>query len=164
MNIVKHAAVILTALFVTLGIPALFYADAASSAGTDGMSGASLELPEQPSGQFVVLLNRDRHPETVESWTAFFSEEPVDVIMEDISCLTTKGDETGQQLAERYQARLAENQMSIRREDPVLTASRAENGLFDVIVLSAEAAEAYQFSSVYEQEAVTVIPVIGVGQ
>lgn len=155
--VIKHAAAILAALFVILGIPALFYADVASFSGEDGISGASLEVPEQPSGQFVVLLNREKHPDTAEAWAAFFLEEPVDVIMEDVSCMTVKGDGAGQQLAERYRARLAENQMSLRREDPVLVLSRVSNGLFDAVVLSSEMADIHRFPSVYDRDDVEVI-------
>ena len=78
--------------------------------------------------------------------------------------MTVQGDADGIQLAERYQARLAENQLSLRTESPVLVASRAENGLFDVIVLSREMADAYQFSTVYGNSSIAVIPVKGAPQ
>ena len=166
MKAVKHIAVILTALFVTLGIPTLYYLGTGALAigGADAVTGASLELPDQPSGQFVVLVNREKHPDTLELWTDFFTDRPTDVIMEDLSCMTARGDAAGLQLAERYQARLAEHQMSIRQENPVLLVSRAEQGLFDVVILSQEMADAYQFRTGSERNGVTVIPVKGATQ
>ena len=166
MKFVKHAVIILAALFVTLGIPMLYYLDAGTlfPGRADAVTGASLTLPDKPSGQFVVLLNREKHGNTAALWTDFFSDRPVDVIMEDLSCMTVQGDADGIQLAERYQARLAENQLSLRTESPVLVASRAENGLFDVIVLSREMADAYQFSTVYGNSSIAVIPVKGAPQ
>jgi hypothetical protein len=164
MKAVRHAAVILAALFVILGIPALLYTDVGTFFGgtrSDAVSGASLDLPDQPSGEFLVLVNRTKHPDTLSAWTDFFSEQPVDVIMEDISCITLDGDAAGIQLARRYQARLAENQMTIRQEDPVLTASRGEWGLFDIIILSREMADGYRFDTVYANPEVAVIEVKG---
>lgn len=167
MKIFRHVIVILAALFVTLGLPALYYHHAGTlfpSAGSDTVTGASLVLPDQPSGQFIILVDREKHPDTLSVWSDFFSDRPTDVIMEDLSCMTVQGDVTGIQLAQRYQARLAENQMSIRTENPVLVASRAENGLFDVIILSQEAADTYQFCSVYAEKGVAVISVEGASE
>ena len=164
MKYVRHIAFVLAALFVTLGLPALLLFDVGamiSGVEADSVSGASLDLPDQPSGEFLVLVNRTKHPDTLSAWTDFFSEQPVEVIMEDISCITLDGDAAGKQLARRYQARLAENQMSIRQEDPVLTASRGEWGLFDVIILSREMADGYRFETVYSSPEVAVIAVKG---
>ena len=148
LHLIGHAAFIAAALFVCLGIPTLYFGQKNLLPGgqTDTISGASLVVPEQPSGAFLILLNKAHHPDTTEDWTAFFTEQPVDVIMEDIHCLITRGDATGKELAERYLARLAENQMRITQEDGTLIASRAECGLFDVILLSEEAAQTYDYS------------------
>ena len=164
MKDTRHIVVSLVTLFVLLGLPAIYYGGHGAfsgGGGADSVTGASLELPDQPSGEFVVLLDREKHRSTLEAWTDFFSDRPTDVIMEDLSCLTLRGDSTGAQLAERYQARLAANQMTIRQEDPTLVASRADQGLFDVIVLSKEMADAYQFRSTLDDSRVAVIPVKG---
>ena len=115
--------------------------------GTDAVSGASFTVPDQPSGEFVVILNRSRHS-ALEDWTSFFSEQEVGVIMEDLSCATVAGDAAGLQLAQRYQARLAENQMTLRRENGLLLVSKAEHGRYDVIILSKETADAFDYSAV----------------
>ena len=81
--------------------------------------------------------------------------------MEDISCVTAAGDASGEQLARRYQARLAENQMRLRSENGVLAVSKAEKGLYDVLILSKEAAEAYDYSTVYARPEALVLTVEG---
>ena len=165
MKDTRHIVVSLVALFVLLGLPAMYYGGHGGFSGSaDAVSGASLALPDHPSGDFVILVDREKHRDTLEAWTDFFSDRPTDVIMEDLSCLTLRGDPSGAQLAERYQARLAANQMTIRREDPTLVASRADQGLFDVIVLSKEMADAYQFESTLDASRVAVIPVKGAAE
>lgn len=162
MKALKHIGIVLAGLFLCLVLPGLFYVDVgAMLSGVDAVSGASMDLPDQPSGEFVVIINRDRHSMTLEEWTDFFQEQPVDVIMEDISCLAAASDPTGVQLAERYQARLAENQMTLTKENSLLIVSRAENGLYDVIILSKEMADAVDFSAVYGRSDAAVITVKG---
>ena len=63
MKWMKHAAFVLACLFVTLGIPLLIYSPNLFSRGLDAVSSASLEIPDQPSGEFLVLINKDRHPQ-----------------------------------------------------------------------------------------------------
>ena len=82
--------------------------------------------------------------------------------MEDISCLAAASDPTGVQLAQRYLVRLAENQMTLTAENSLLVVSRAENGLYDVIVISKEMADALDLSKVYERDDALVITVTGV--
>ena len=159
----KHAAAVFLALFVTLGIPSLAYVDFSALFGgkADAVSGASLELPAQPSGNFVILLNRDRHKGTAEVWTTFFSGGETDVIMDDVACIAAQGDATGIQLAERFQARLAENQMTVRQVNPTLLASRADAGVYDAVIISAEMADALTLSTAYERAETEVITVQG---
>lgn len=126
----------------------------------DAVSGSSLVIPDQPGGTFYVLLNTKRHPVTAAEWDDFFSEREVGVIMEDVECFVSRGDAPGRELADRYKARLAENQMRVKTEDGTLIASRAENGLFDVIILSKEAEAAYDYSKVFLRDEVLVIPVL----
>ena len=159
----KHAAAVFLALFVTLGIPSLAYVDFSALFGgkVDAVSGASLELPEQPSGNFVILLNRDRHKDTAEEWTTFFSGGETDVIMDDVACMAAQGDATGIQLAERFRSRLAENQMTVRQVDPTLLASRADAGAYDAVIVSAEMADALTLSTAYGRAETAVIAVSG---
>ena len=159
MKILAHVGIVAAALLVSLCLPAYCYLR--GDAGADAVSSASMDLPDQPSGEFVVILNKDRHPLTLDEWTAFFREEEVGVIMEDISCLTANGDAAGIQLARRYQARLAENQMKITTENGLLVVSRAENGLYDAVILSKELADAWDYSAVYEREDALVLTVSG---
>ena len=163
MKVLKHLGIIAVALFLCLGLPSLFYLDLGALGGdaVDAVSGASLALPDQPSGEFVVLINTRRHPATLDEWSDFFREQPVGVIMEDITCTSADGDAAGIQMAERCQARLAENQMKLRRENGLLVVSRAENGLFDVIILSKEMTDAFDYSAVLERDDVAVITVEG---
>ena len=156
---------ILCALFLCLGIPGLYYAHAGTlfREEADAVSGATQVVPDQPSGAFLVFLNTTEHRDTVQAWRAFFSEEPVGVIMEDLHCLTIRQDAPGCELARRYQARLAENQMKVVPEDGTLVLSRMEQGMFDVAVLSEEAAGAYNTSLVEGMPQVEVIEISGEG-
>ena len=106
MQVIRHILVILAALFVLLGLPAMYFTQGATGE-TDSVSGASQAVPERPSGEFVVLMSKERHPDSLDAWTDFFSERPTDVIMEDLSCMTVQDDTAGLQLARRYQSRLS---------------------------------------------------------
>ncbi len=162
MRVLKHIMTVLVLLAVLLGLPAAHFARQGTLFGpADAVSGASLVVPDQPSGTFFVLLNEDRHPATGGEWEKFFREQEVDVIMEDISCLVTRGDAAGAELAERYLARLAENQMKLTAEDGTLVASRAENGLFDVIIISADAEPVYDYGAAFARPGTAVIEVAG---
>ena len=158
MKALEHIVIVAIALSLCLGMPALAYLP--GGGGVDAVSGASLEVPDQPTGKFIVIINRNRHVALAE-WEDFFCERPVGVIMEDISCVTAAGDSFGEQLARRYQARLAENQMRLRSENGVLAVSKAEKGLYDAVILSKEAAEAYDYSAVYARPDALVLTVEG---
>ena len=163
MRLLRHVMVVTAALFFLLLLPGWFLTDGGKlfAGGADAVSGATMELPDQPSGRYVIIVNRDRHPAAMEDWTAFFEEREVGVIMEDISCLTAAADAGGVQLAERYQARLAENQMTLNRENSLLVVSRAEHGLYDVIILSEEMADSLDFSAVYARPEAVVLQIGG---
>lgn len=156
MKILAHVGIVAAALLVSLCLPAYCYLR--GDAGADAVSSASLVIPDQPSGEYVVILNRSRH-EALEDWRAFFTEQSVGVIMEDISCMTVAGDAGAIQLARRYRARLAENQMKLTEENGTLAVSKAENGLFDAIILSRETADAFDYSAVYDRGDALVMPV-----
>ena len=164
MKRLAHLCVVLAALFVTLGIPALAYGVPGLLVGAnapDAVSRASMELPEQPSGNFVILLNTDKHPGTAADWETFFSGGETEVIMDDVACMAAEGDATGIQLAERFQARLAENQMTVRKVNGTLLASRADAGVFDVVIVSGEMADMLALETACERADTAVIAVRG---
>ena len=143
MKRLRYALASLAALLLFLGIPGIIYAPRISALlndRPDAVSSASLELPAQPSGEFLVLLNAAKHPDTLQAWADFFGERDTDVIFEDLHCLVIDSDAAAIALAERFQARLAEHQMTLRRENATLAASRVQWGVFDVLVISGEMA------------------------
>ena len=159
MKDTRHIVVSLVALFLLLGLPAMYYGGHGGFSGSaDSVTGASLELPDQPGGEYLVLINKARHTDTLQEWTDFFQEKPVPVIFEDICCLAAGADPTACQLAERFQAQLPENQMALRLEDATLLASKAENGYIDVAVFSSEMAQALSLTPGPD---VTVIRITG---
>ena len=167
MRIGKHILYIALGLFLCLGIPALRCADIAgilSGTAKDAVSSATMVINDAPSGEYLVLVNEKYHPLSMEEWEKFFTEQPVGVILEDLCCYVPEGDSNGQKLAERCQARLAENQMHLQAMDGLLLVSRAEHGLFDVIVLSAEAAEAWDYRKAAAGPGIRVIAVRGSGE
>ena len=151
MKVFKHILSIGAGLFLFAGIPTLYYRVPLmamyGSGDVDSVSGASLVAPEQPSGEFLVLINKKLHTETMDDWKAFFNEEPVGVIFEDIKCITADGDVNGSQLAERYRIRLPENQMSVKSENGLMAVSKAQCGLFDVMVLSREMGDVFDIGT-----------------
>ena len=127
----------------------------------DAVTQASIELPDQPSGDFIVLINTSLHKDSIEAWKEFFTDGDFGVIFEDIRCITAEGDATGMELAKRFMAQLPENQMTIRTENPTLLVSKAEAGYIDVVVLSKEMADALKIAPGDAMDGVTVIQVSG---
>lgn len=154
-----HLAAAAAAVFLCILLPGYFLTDVpARLAGTaDAVSSASLEIPDRPSGSYVVLIRSDLHPQTLEEWTNFFTEKPVDVIMEDIHCFVDQADAAGREMADRYRLRLAENQMTVTEENGTLLVSKAENGLFDVIVLSREMADLQGYEKAMSRDDITTL-------
>ncbi len=163
MKILKHILVVLAALFLTLGVPTLCYVDvpALLSGNADAVTHASTYLPDTPSGEFIVLVNEKNQAGYIDQWREFFTEGDAGVIMSDISCMVIEGDVNAQQLAERFQARLPENQMTISTENGLLVASRAESGVFDAIVVSGEMAQSYKMQDIFTKDNVVCINVKG---
>ncbi len=148
-------------LLLLAGIPIARNFDLLSAGdGSDAVTQASVELPDQPSGDFVVLMNNSLHQDTMDDWAIFFSGDELPVIFEDIQCITAYGDVSGQQMAERYQIQLPENQMTLRSEDPTLLASKAEAGYIDTVIFSQEMADAVGLSEDHLRD-VTLIRVKG---
>ena len=147
VNIIKHAGIITGSLLVILGIPLLltgrlqtFFSEEA-----DAVSSASVIL-DKPSGHYYVMINKALHSdeEKLGDWITFFSGGEILYIFEDISCSVADSDVGGMEMADSFRSRLPEHQMQIKSEDAVLLASRADQELYDVIILSRECAEHYR--------------------
>ncbi len=146
LRLLLHVGVILLALFCILGIPFLCSGTFSGwlSGDLDALTAATVTL-DQPSGNYVVLLNRDVHPDEakLEDWVTFFEGgEDFTYIFEDITCAVPAGDSGALEMAQSYQSQLPEHQMVVKRMDSTLLLSRAEYGRFDIIILSQEFAQA----------------------
>lgn len=144
MKVIRHAGVVIAALLLFVGVPVFrtgYFQNRLS--GVDAVSSATMII-DQPSGAYVVLINRIRHPdaEKLATWETFFSGEEIGFLFEDISCTVADSDAAGLELAKSFQSRLPENQMSVRLEDITLMLSKAQYGRFDVILMSREIYEA----------------------
>ena len=130
---------------VLLGVPVAMFADfnaiGAKAQGVDAVSSATV-LQDAPSGHYTIAINRDKHPnaDVLADWVTFFSGKDAPLIMEDIECMALEGDAAGIEMAASLQSRLPENQMKLTVVDAVLGLSKADAGLFDVLVMSDEMA------------------------
>ena len=143
MKVIKHIIIVCVCLIAILGIPFLhLYSKAGGD--TDAVTSASVIL-DQPSGDYIVFINKDKRKdeETLKTWETFFSGEEISYVFEDIVCSVSDNDTAGYTMAQSFQSRLPENQMTIRKEDGTLMMSKAEYGKYDIIILSREAAEMY---------------------
>ncbi|MBQ8987281.1 MAG: hypothetical protein IJ100_08640 [Lachnospiraceae bacterium] len=141
---IRHIVVGLLSVIVLIGGPLYAAYGPSGAARGDAVSSATVII-EQPSGAYVVLINKDRHPnkENLDTWTAFFKGEEIGFLFEDLSCLVADADAAGLELAKSFQSRLPENQMALRTENPTLLFSKAAYGEYDVILMSREAYDAY---------------------
>ena len=159
LRIVKHSGIVIASVMILLGIflwgtgslHSLFSDD------PDAVTSASIVL-DQPSGNYIILLNRALHTdeEKLKEWTTFFSGGEILYIFEDIACSVANVDAMGRELADSFRSRLPENQMQVKPEDITLLLSRADAGLYDVIILSREFADAYAASTAYTKDAVLI--------
>ncbi|MBR2088547.1 MAG: hypothetical protein IJ906_15770 [Oscillospiraceae bacterium] len=133
-RVLVHVLADLAVIAAVIGIPMLL-----SAQQTDAVSSATTVI-DAPSGEFVILLNRGRLTED-SFWEQFFSGQDVDFCFEDITCTVAKGDQPALTMAQSFQSRLAEHQMTIRQEDMTLMLSKADHGRFQVMILSKEPAE-----------------------
>lgn len=150
LSVLKHAGIVLAALFVLLGLP-FFTSDyfAALISGVDTVSGASV-IMDAPSGNYIVLINRKLHTddEALQAWQNFFNGED-EIIFEDISCSVAAGDAGGLTMAQSFQSRLPENQMKLYTEASVMMLSRLQNDQYDVAIMSKEFAESYEVETIF---------------
>lgn len=161
VRVCAHIATVLVAFALFAGGPLLAFADVRSllAPETDLVSSATT-IQAAPDGRFYILINGERHPDkaVLADWVTFFEDkEAAPLIMEDVSCVALEGDAAGIEMAESLQSRLAENQMTLRTEQGVLAVSKADAGLFDVLVLSEAAYDAYAAGSVADRPDVVVI-------
>ena len=151
-------------LSAVLGIP-FFTSDSAKtlfSDNPDSVSSASVTV-EKPSGNYLVLINLNKHTDTeaLAVWETFFQGGEIDLLFEDIICVTAKNDSSARTLAENYRSRLPENQCILKTEDVILMLSKAEYLNFDVIVISQEIADIYHADTLYHNSDIKVISVQG---
>jgi hypothetical protein len=146
VNIFRHMGIVLAGVILLLGVPFLKtdYFKKLSNEDVDAVTSASVVI-EQPSGEYVVLINRELHTDAdnLSTWISFFSGEEISYLFEDISCSVIEGDTGALTMAKSFQSRLPEKQMSVYTEDATLLMSRADHGKYDVIIISKEYAESY---------------------
>ena len=160
----RHIITVLAAIFVLAGIPVLSTGYIQNKlSGVDAVSAATVII-DQPSGAYVVLINKDRHKnaDNLETWQTFFKGEEIDFLFEDISCTVADMDVSGLDMAQSFQSRLPENQMTLRKEDITLMLSKAGYGLFDVIMMSKEVYDAYGAAAFTDEEKMVIIEEEGV--
>jgi hypothetical protein len=164
-NFMKHAVIVLVGVFLLLGIP-FFTTDYFRNwlqGDTDAVSSASVII-DQPSGEYIVLINGEMHQdqENLHTWIQFFSGEEISYLFEDISCSVIGADTGALTMAQSFQSRLPEKQMTIQTEEASLLMSRADQGKYDVIILSREFAESYDATTA-EGEKTKLINIISEG-
>ncbi len=162
--VIRHIIIVLAGVFVLAGIPVLstgYFQNRLN--GTDAVSAATVII-DQPSGAYVVLINKDRHlnTENLETWQTFFKGEEIGFLFEDISCTVADTDVPGFDMAQSFQSRLPENQMTLRKEDITLMLSKVGCGLFDVIMMSKEVYDAYDAAAYLDADKVMIIEEEGV--
>ena len=152
IRILKHILIVVVSLSLLLGLPFVSsdYFKNQLLGQTDGISSASI-LIDQPSGEFVILINKDFHPneEYLQQWIDYFSGGEEYPFFEDLSCLVSLTDSSALTMAQSFQSRLPENQMTIQEENSTLLCSMADAACFDVLIMSKEYAQAYHLETAY---------------
>ena len=143
-----HLFLVAGAVFLTVGVPFMmtdYYKGLFSSNEVDAVSSPSVVI-DKPSGNYIVLINTRLHKDKskLDQWISFFSGEETDIIFEDIACTVAEGDAKGLEMAQSFQSKLPENQMKIKEEEAVLVVSRAEEGKFDILLMSKDFADSYK--------------------
>lgn len=148
IKILKHFFIVTGAVFLMVGVPFMmtdYYKGLFSSNEADAVSSPSVII-DKPSGNYIVLINTRLHKDEnkLNEWIKFFSGEETDIIFEDIACTVAEGDALGLEMAKSFQSKLPENQMKIKKEEAILVVSRAEEGKFDILLMSKEFASSYK--------------------
>ena len=153
MRVIKHVIIVCVCLAVMIGIPFLYLYSGSGADGTDAVTGASVVI-DKPSGDYIVIINRKKRKddETLKIWRDFFNGEEISVVFEDIVCHVAKSDPAGYSMATSFKSRLPENQMKVVSEDGTLMMSKAENGNYDIIIMSKEASDIYNIDNLIERD------------
>ncbi len=159
---ILHVIGTLLTIFIIVGLPLILCGDFSSLQG-EVTAGASVPLPDAPSGEFIVLIKTENHQENLEKWKSFFlnDEDNIVVIFEDITVSVCNNDSTALELAKRYQAYLPVNQMAIKQENSILLVSKVESGLVDFAIFSKEMADYLSLKSSEELVDLTILTVTG---
>jgi hypothetical protein len=108
-SVFKHTLLVLMGVMLLLGLPFLTtdYAQSLIAGTVDAISSASVFI-DQPSGNYIVLINRTMHinQENLDTWVRFFSGEEISYLFEDISCSVISGDSGALTMAQSFQSRL----------------------------------------------------------
>ena len=128
------------------------------SGAEDAVSSASLVL-EEPSGEYLIFLNKERHQKNLELWEQFFRGEDIGIVFEDLICTVPSGDLGALEMARSLASRLPENQLRVVSEDGVLLFSKADLGRYDVICVSKELGEIYGAAELMERDGVKAITI-----
>jgi archaellin len=150
-HFLKHAMVVLAGVALLLGVPFLTtdYAKSMGNGTVDTVSSASVII-DQPSGDYIVLINQAEHTnqDNLNTWVQVFSGQEISYLFEDISCSVASGDSGALTMARSFQSRLPEKQMWVQTENATLLMSRADCGKYDIIILSREFAERYDLTTI----------------
>ena len=136
MRIGRHIIVVAAALLLLLGLPLAVLRNTAQQ--SDG-----------GSGEFVVLINRELHPDDKEigKLEKLFADGQADGLDTDgIKFAVSPEDAAGLAFAERLLK--PDDTAALTGDDTALMLSKAENGLFDVIVMSKELADSSKAETV----------------
>lgn len=138
MKILRHTITVLLVLLLLAGVPVYATGYVQKMLSDKDTVSSATTIIEQPSGAYVVLINRDKHPsaENLAVWESFFSGEEIDYLFEDITCLVALEDSVGLELAASMQSRLPENQMKIEQEEAFIMLSKIDYGRYDVMLFS----------------------------
>ncbi len=163
MRAFAHIATIAVLMGVCLGIPFAAFGDmskvASIAQGRPDVVSSATVIQEEPSGHYTIIINRDLHTdaEVLGHWEMFLAGDDAPLIMEDVTCVALEGDAGGLELANQLASRLPANQMKVHIENSALALSKADNGIFDIIVMSDEMADATGASSVCDKPFADVI-------
>ncbi|MBR6400665.1 MAG: hypothetical protein IKS17_05525 [Firmicutes bacterium] len=102
------------------------------------------------SGNYTVIVNKDRVPESILGYFSGREKRPV----AEIVCHIPKGDQKAREFALQMTDKAVE-------EDPMLLLSKAEYGEFDILILSKKTADKYTAKSLYDKEFTAVLEITG---
>ncbi len=158
-QILRHIITVAAGVFVLVGIPFLRtgYFRSLISGRTDAVTSPSVII-EEPSGEYVVMINKAMHTDgkKLDDWVRFFEGGDVTYIFEDICCSVPVQDAGAVEMAQSFRSRLPENQMRIEEADVTLLLSRADEKKYDILILSKDIAEAFRADTQPSEETVRI--------